>query len=261
MGVAQDSFNLQIPLVQRPMIDSSQEILRAVQQKKYTTVNISIPVSNPIVPIIQNPQPLPISNTLTADEKQFLEFLYQSTELLPLNEIRQQLGAGAKKIYKQINSLLDKGLIAENQLSLSAAGRKSRVVLITSDGVKALGHPAPQGKGGALHQYMQRIVKSYAEKKGYQVVIEQSLTQQKSVDLHLEKDGQKTAVEISITTDANQELANIQKCLTAGYDRIIVCCIDNQTKQSLEYLINRSLNAEMRGKMFIPPITGLFQLI
>lgn len=112
-----------------------------------------------------------------------------------------------------------------------------------------------------MHQYLQRVIKSYAEKQGYRVVIEKPLDQQKSVDLSLEKGGDKTAIEISITTNATQELANIQKCLSAGYSRIIILCSNNQIMDNLKKRVTDSFSPEIQAKIFIPPFSGLFQLI
>ena len=91
--------------------------------------------------------------------------------------------------------------------------------------------------------------------------MEHLLDQQKSVDLHLEKDGKKTAVEISITTDTVKELANIQKCLDAGYDQIIVLCADNQTLENLKKRANQQYLPAIQAKLNITPITNLLQAI
>jgi hypothetical protein len=50
-------------------------------------------------------------------------------------------------------------------------------------------------------------------------VIHQSLG---SVDVALEKGGRRIACEVSVTTDAEHELGNVQKCLAAGFETVIL---------------------------------------
>jgi len=263
MGTAKDSFNLTIPLLQKPDTDYTQEILKLAQQRKTVatpgTTHLTTPTPAPkIAPNITTSH---TQNNLSSEEKDFLTFIYQSTEILPLGELIQKTGLNSRKVYSLINNLSQKGLLSEARLKLSVRGRKARTAIITPQGIVALGHPLPTGKGGALHQYFQRIIKTYAEKQGYQATIEQPLDEQKSVDLSLVKGIEKTAVEISITTDANQEFNNIQKNLSAGYDRLIVLCADNQTLENLKKRKNQSFSPEIQGKIFLSPITNFYQLI
>jgi len=41
-----------------------------------------------------------------------------------------------------------------------------------------------------------------------------------AVDVHLEKDGKILAVEVSVTSTSDREIANISKCLDEGYDKV-----------------------------------------
>jgi DNA-binding MarR family transcriptional regulator len=260
MGAAKDSFNLQIPLLQKPDADYTQEILLA-QQKEQAITNIPASFTTSTNLITPTPQPQSVQTNLTPEEKQFLEFLYQSTELMPFVKLAQRMSINTRKLYTLVNDLSQKGLAAEIKLKLSQKGKKSRVVVITQNGITALGQPPALGKGGAVHQYFQRTIKTYAEKKGYQVIIEQPLDRQKSVDLSLVKGKEKIAVEISITTNATKEFDNIQKCLSAGYDRLIILCADNQTLNALEKQVNQRLTAKQRGIINITPLNNIFQLI
>ncbi len=87
------------------------------------------------------------------------------------------------------------------------------------------------------------------------------MDQQKSVDLSLEKEGKKTAIEIATSVNCTRELANIQKSLAAGYDRIIILCIDDKMQDSLKNRVKQQFNAETQGKLFIPHVNSLFPLI
>jgi DNA helicase HerA-like ATPase len=85
------------------------------------------------------------------------------------------------------------------------------------------GEPAPLGRGGQEHKYLQHLVKRLAEDRGYRATIEKPILDGTgSIDVMLERQGRSIAVEISITSTAEQELGNIQKCLTAGFDYIVL---------------------------------------
>jgi hypothetical protein len=78
--------------------------------------------------------------------------------------------------------------------------------------------PAPLGKGGAQHKYLQQFIKRWAEGMGYKATIEKPLPDASgSVDVALEKGALSIACEITVTTSVDHELANVRKCLAAEY--------------------------------------------
>lgn len=93
------------------------------------------------------------------------------------------------------------------------------------------------------HQYLQNLIKRMAEEKGYKAVIEQSTPDGLfKIDVSLERSGKKIACEISITTTKEQELSNIEKCIRAGYEKVIMC---SSEKRNLERI--RSFTMEKLG--------------
>ncbi|MGZ3948216.1 MAG: TraM recognition domain-containing protein [Flavisolibacter sp.] len=90
-------------------------------------------------------------------------------------------------------------------------------------------HPIPEDSTAQReqireHRYLQTFVKAMAEAQGYKASVEAPTPDGKGlVDVLLEKNGQTIAVEISVTTNPEWELHNIQKCLAAGYSRIVIC--------------------------------------
>jgi hypothetical protein len=81
----------------------------------------------------------------------------------------------------------------------------------------------PQGRGGPEHQYLQELIKRWGEAKGYRVRIEELTPDGKgSVDVVLEREGWRLACEISVTTTVEQEVANVSKCLAAGYPQVVL---------------------------------------
>lgn len=93
--------------------------------------------------------------------------------------------------------------------------------------------PAPpmEGKGGPQHKYLQALIKRMAEEKGFRAIIEKAILGGGSVDVSIERDGKLIACEISETTSDSHELKNIEKCLAAGYEKVILC---SQEKKFLE---------------------------
>lgn len=74
------------------------------------------------------------------------------------------------------------------------------------------------------HRRLQHLIKRLAEQHGYKAIIEEPTSDgQGRVDVGLEREGQRIACEISVTTTPEHELGNIRKCLLSGYDFVIVC--------------------------------------
>ena len=85
----------------------------------------------------------------------------------------------------------------------------------------------PQGRGGKQHRYLQHLIKRGAERFGYRATIEKPvLNGLGSVDVALEREGQTIACEVSSTSTPAQELSNIRKCLSAGFDLIVTVSAD-----------------------------------
>lgn len=69
------------------------------------------------------------------------------------------------------------------------------------------------------HRYLQVLIKRMAEARGYKTLIEEPTPDSKGrVDVHLERNGKRIAVEICNTTEPNWEIHDNQKCFDAGYE-------------------------------------------
>jgi hypothetical protein len=100
----------------------------------------------------------------------------------------------------------------------------------------------PLGKGGRQHKYLQEMVKRLAEEKGFKATIEKPVLGRKgSVDVALEKEGRAIACEISISTTSEQELGNIQKCLAAGFETVLIISSDNKSLNTIRDTVTTSL--------------------
>lgn len=109
----------------------------------------------------------------------------------------------------------------------SVADKEPRLLVVDS--------PPLPGRGGRQHKYLQHLVKRLGEDRGYRAVIEQPiLSGTGSVDVSLEKGEQKIACEISVTTETDHEIDNIQKCLAGGYDTVVSLSSDAKVLRRLK---------------------------
>lgn len=108
-----------------------------------------------------------------------------------------------------------------------AAEKKARLSVVSS--------PPVLGRGGRQHKYLQHLVKRLAEDRGYRAVIEQPiLAGAGSVDVSLEKGERRIACEISVTTEVDHEIDNIQKCLAGGYETVVALSSDAKVVRRLK---------------------------
>ncbi|WP_295794697.1 type IV secretion system DNA-binding domain-containing protein [Mucilaginibacter sp.] len=105
------------------------------------------------------------------------------------------------------------------------------------------------------HRYLQSFIKKLAEAQGYKASLEVPTPDGTGqVDVVLERDGQRIAVEISVTTTAEWELHNIQKCLAAGYEQIVVCSSNNSKLDHIKQLVKNTLSLSPQATIrFVSP--------
>jgi hypothetical protein len=112
--------------------------------------------------------------------------------------------------------------------------------------------PPVSGRGGAEHKYLQHLIKRLAEDRGWKATIEEEvLDGMGRVDVALARDGKRIACEISVSTDPEHELANIQKCLAAGFDSVIVLARERSTCRDLSRLAQSALTTESIARLTI----------
>lgn len=103
------------------------------------------------------------------------------------------------------------------------------------------GTPLPDlGRGGPKHKYLQHLVRRLAEERGFRATIE-APAGDGQVDVALQRDDLAIAIEISITTNIEHELRNVEKCVAAGFRHIALVCTDPRRTKSFEKaLVERS---------------------
>ena len=76
-----------------------------------------------------------------------------------------------------------------------------------------------------------------------------------------ERDEYKIACEISVTSTDQQELANIEKCVAAGYDKVILCSPKKRSLQRVKKLVAEKLEEPDQDRvLFLEPEELFFYL-
>jgi len=102
--------------------------------------------------------------------------------------------------------------------------------------------PTPAGRGGTQHQYLQRLIKRIGQEHGYKTTLEEKILSGLGlVDVSLERDKEKIACEISVSTSADHEMDNIQKCLAHGYSDIVLLSHERKKLNLIRRLVQESI--------------------
>lgn len=91
---------------------------------------------------------------------------------------------------------------------------------------------ATPGRGGALHKYLQQLVKRLGEERGFRATVE-ALAGGGQADVLLEREGLCIGCEISVTTNTEHELANLRKCIDAGFGRVLFISPERKTREKV----------------------------
>lgn len=110
---------------------------------------------------------------------------------------------------------------------------------------------ATPGRGGAEHKYLQELVRSWGQERGFLATVERAVLEGAgSVDVALEREGYRLAVEIAMTTTPLHEAGNVRKCLEAGFDEVAVVSLKRQALSRVEAAL-RELAEEERSRIFL----------
>jgi hypothetical protein len=103
--------------------------------------------------------------------------------------------------------------------------------------------PTDPGKGGQEHKYLQHLIKRLAEERNVRATIEENILSGKGqVDVSLVLGKRKIACEISVTTNKDHELQNVEKCIAAGYSEIWLIGATDKHSKSLAKFIEEHLD-------------------
>jgi len=118
----------------------------------------------------------------------------------------------------------------------SSKARKKRTKATAAEPA-ALPAPLP-GRGGPEHKYLQSLIKRLAQKRGFEVAVEKMvLDGHGHVDVALQQGAVSIACEISVTTRVEHEVANLMKCLAAGYQYAVLVSSDGRVLDAARELL------------------------
>jgi hypothetical protein len=170
---------------------------------------------------------------LPEDERRFLALICEQPELT-VSAVYRTLAVSVDKGNRLRAALKARGLIQELETRLGKGGRLAKFCVPTLAAFPLLGLEPPGGRGGSLHRFLQRIVVDQAETKGYTAKPEHILPNGGIADVHLERAGERTAVEIAIASTLARELAHIKTCLAAGYPQVYAVFLNERLCAQVE---------------------------
>ncbi|HSQ60880.1 MAG TPA: type IV secretion system DNA-binding domain-containing protein [Acidobacteriota bacterium] len=110
--------------------------------------------------------------------------------------------------------------------------------------------PPTRGRGGSQHKYLQELIRRWAEAHGWRADIEERILDGLgSVDVALRKGDRSVACEIGVSTTPEHELQNVQKCLAAGFEQVVVVTSERRTLNHIKALVAAALSEEQAGKV------------
>jgi len=110
------------------------------------------------------------------------------------------------------------------------------------------------GRGGPQHKYLQALLKRAAEDRGYRVTLEKRVLDGAGhIDVALERDELTIACEVHITTPQTKELANLSKCLAAGFDYAVLVSSDKRVLARAEQEMTTEMGQPKDKLRFLTP--------
>ncbi len=105
------------------------------------------------------------------------------------------------------------------------------------------------------HAYLQNLVKRIGERCGYRATIELPVMGGVGrIDVALESDTYRVAVEIARTNTTDYELSNIQKCLAGGFDRVVILSTDTAHLRRVRLVADETLSPQSTARLsFLEP--------
>ena len=179
------------------------------------------------------PEPRKKEEKIKPQELELLNDI-QNNKLSGVVERYKRLGWSRRKGNENKKSLLIKNLIGTEEIPTNSG----RIVIlkITNEGKEMVKTILPEPnrelrEGGVTHEYWKNKYAEEYQNKGYKTELEAPVGNGKTIDLVASKDNQKTAIEIE--TGRSDILSNINKCLQANINRIIIVATNDQAEMKI----------------------------
>ncbi len=122
--------------------------------------------------------------------------------------------------------------------------------------------PTLPGRGGQEHKYLQNLIIRWAHGMGWKADIEAPVLDGSGmVDIALEREGVRIACEITVTTTADHEIENLDKCLRAGFTHVAAIASDPKRLRKIEQLATKNFSQKDRAKLHFFAPDDLFAFI
>jgi DNA helicase HerA-like ATPase len=194
-------------------------------------------------------------------------FLPSAVDFQVALENKRKIIELSRKKYGNIITDIKKGFIEEvsptpSKTQVEKVVLKKEVTVTHHTDLPIVSSQNIEQKEVSYHRYLQTLIKRMAEQRGFKAVIEESILDGKGrVDVGLERGTEKIACEISITTNDEHELQNVQKCLISGYTRVVLCSPDKNKLEKLKNSMAPKLKIDDREKvLFLSPDELFFYL-
>jgi hypothetical protein len=105
------------------------------------------------------------------------------------------------------------------------------------------------------HRYLQGIIKRIGESNGFVATLEKQVFGGiGKVDVALENEVTKIAVEVAVTNTVDYEVQNVQKCLASGFDKVVVISNDIKHLASIKKKVELIIAENQLSKVsFLEP--------
>jgi hypothetical protein len=197
--------------------------------------------------------------TLSEEEERFLRTVVEAPPT-PVSELYQRFGASIWKGAELRRVLIERGWLLELETRLGKGGRAAKFLLPTFATLDRFGLVPPGGRGGPLHRHVQEFVVAEATARGYAAQIEHPLPDGSVVDVHVDRGGATTAVEIAIASRRTRELDHVTAALAAGYDRVVCLVLADALRADLTATLPTYLAAADVARVTVAPLTQLGRL-
>lgn len=172
---------------------------------------------------------------ITSEEEKLLEDINQN-KLSGVVERYKRLNVSRRKGNELKNSLYKKQLIDTEEIP-TKSGRVI-VLKLTKEGKNQIDkskYKKDLREGGITHEYWKKKYAEHFTKKGFEITFEKPIGEGKSVDVVATKNGKQIAIEIE--TGRSDILSNINKCIEANFDKIILVATTEKVESKVKSLL------------------------
>ncbi len=174
-----------------------------------------------------NVKTFPLTSNINEEQKDYIITESRNKYARHKDEIDKILDTQySKNIYKEVKqkpSVKEQASITpQEQIKDSLEVLSTKKGTVSTETKKEFLERAERQEYLRDHRKVQSDIKKLGQSFGFVSVIEKEITEGKRIDVSLTRDDLKIACEISVTNTVSYEVMNIEKCIEAKYDLILV---------------------------------------